>query len=46
MVEESEFKNIFEATRKNIKRNYYDVSRHLVNLYFAKKNDVILRETS
>jgi hypothetical protein len=45
MIEESEYKNAFEATLKNIKRNYYDVSRHLVNLYFANKNEVILRDT-
>jgi len=44
MVEESQWKNNFEATRKNIYRNFYDVCRHLVNLYFCNKGEAILRK--
>ncbi|MDR2636479.1 MAG: hypothetical protein LBB95_01320 [Mycoplasmataceae bacterium] len=45
MVEHSEYKNSFNATRCNMYRNVYDISRHLVNLYFHKKGEVILRKT-
>jgi len=46
MVEESRFNECFLATRNNTYRNFYDISRHLVNYYFAKNGGSILRKTS
>jgi len=46
MVEESIFKEPLLATINNTYRNFYDVSRHLVNYYFAKEGGSILRKTS
>jgi len=46
MVEESNFKEPFAATRNNTYRNFYDVSRHLVNYHFAMTGGAILRRVS
>lgn len=46
LVEESEYAPSFYATQVSMYRNIYNVCRHLVNLYFWKKNEVKIRRTS